>query len=96
MDEKQNGFKICIVIGVLLAAFVSTYIDPCTWTEVTFSSEALFYQDLDTDRLSIDDHSKSIAGIESQSIRNVLGFNFFLPFFLFQIPPYKKAFALRC
>lgn len=96
MNEKQNGFRTFLIIGVLLSAFVSTYFDPCAWTEAELFSEDLIYQYLDTDRLNIDDNSNSIASLGSQSVSNILGLSFFLPFFLFQIPPYKKAFALRC
>ena len=96
MDKKQNGFKTLVIIGVLLSAFVSAYFDSYAWTEVELCSENLIYGNLDTDRLNMDGLSKSIARSSSQSVSRGLGLNFFLPFFLFKIPPSKKAFALRC
>jgi hypothetical protein len=96
MDKKQNGFKALVIIGILLSAFVSAYFHSCTWTEVELCSENLIYGNLDTDRLNMDGLSKSIASSSSQSVSRGLGLNFSLPFFLFQIPPYKKVSALRC
>jgi len=96
MDEKQNGFKTIVIIGVLLSAFVSAYFDSYAWTEVELCSENLIYGILDTDCLNMDGLSKSIASSSSQSAGRSSGLNFFLLFFLFQIPPYKKAFVLRC
>jgi hypothetical protein len=96
MAEKQNGFKVLVIIGVLLSAFLSAYFDSYAWTVVELPSENLIYGNLDTDRPNTECLSKLIAGLSSQSVCRVLGLNFLLPFFLFQIPPYKKAFALRC
>jgi len=96
MDEKQNGFKALIIIGVLLSAFVSAYLDSYAWTEVELCLENLIYENIDTDRLNMDGLSKLIASPSSQSIGRGSGLSLFLPFFLFQIPPYKKAFVLRC
>jgi hypothetical protein len=96
MDKKQNGFKSLVIIGVLLSTFVSAYFYSYTWTEVELCSENLIYGNLNTDRLNMDGFSKSIASSSSQSVIRGLGLNFFLPFFLFQIPPYKKAIGLRC
>ena len=96
MDKKQNGFKTLVIIAVLLSAFASAYFDSYAWTEVELCSENLIYGNLDTDRLNVDGLSKSIASSSSQSVSRGLGLNFFLPFFLFQIPPYKETFTLRC
>ncbi len=96
MIEKQKGFKTFVIIGVLLSALVSTYFDPCAWTEVELSSESLIYENVDTERLIIDDLFISIVSPGFQSVSHGLELNFFLPFFLFQKPPYKKVFALRC
>jgi len=96
MDEKENAFKVLVIIGVLLSAFVSAHFDSYAWIEVELCSENLIYGNLDTDRLNVDGLSKSIASPSSQSVSRGLEINFFLSFFLFQIPPYKKAFVLRC
>ncbi len=96
MNEKQNGFKTLVIIGVLLSAFVSAYFDSYAWTKVELCLENLIYENIDTDRLNMDGLSKLIASSSSQSVGRGSGLNFFLPFFLFQIPPYKKAFVLRC
>ena len=96
MHEKQNEFKTLVIIGVLLSAFVSPYFDAYAWTEVELCSENLIYGNLDIDRLDMAGLSKLIASSSFHSVSPGLGLNFFLPFFLFQIPPYKKAFALRC
>ena len=95
MGDKQNGVKILVIIGVVLSAFLSAYFGSHAWTEAEFCSENLICRNLDTDRPNMDG-LKSIASPNSQPVSRGLGHLFFLPFFLFQIPPYKKAFALRC
>ena len=95
MDEKQNGFKALVIIGVLLSAFASAYFDSYAWTEAEFCAENLIHGNLDTDPLNTDG-LKSIASPSSQPASSGLGLNLLLPFFLSQIPPYKKASVLRC
>jgi hypothetical protein len=96
MKEKQNGLKGLVIIGVLLSALIFAYFDPCAWTEVELSTESLIYGNPDINRLIIDDLPTSIVSSGSQSVGYGLGLDFFLPLFLFQKLPYKRAFALRC
>lgn len=96
MDKKEHGFKVLVIIGVLLSAFVSAHFDSYAWIEVELCPENQVYGNLDTDRLNADGLSKSIASPSSQSVSRGLGIHFFLSFFLSQIPPYKKALVLRC
>jgi len=93
--QKVNGFKTFVITGILLSALVSSYFGSHALTK-EFPLESLTYESFDTERLIIDDLSISIVSPGSQSISQGLELDFFLPFFLFQKPPYKKAFALRC